>query len=99
MDEAPLPEAQAGLIKYLKTLVTALTVTMIVGLIALISVVVMRINQAQPFAMPDALELPEGVSASAITFAPGRVIVVTQDQQILVMEEDLKTIRQRITLD
>ncbi|MGH1367227.1 MAG: DUF6476 family protein [Maritimibacter sp.] len=99
MDEAPLPEAQAGLIRYLKGLVTALTVTMIAGLIVLIAVIVMRFNQSQPFALPESLVLPEGVTAAGITFVENRVIVVTTQGEILVLGDDMKTIKQTIKLD
>lgn len=98
MDEAPLPEAQAGLVRYLKTLVTALTVTMIVGLIALISVVVMRINADTP-ALPafDGASLPEG--AEAVTFWNGRAIVITDQGRIIVLDQDLDTVLQEFQLD
>ena len=99
MDEAPVSESDARLVRYLKTLVTALTVTMIVGFIVLIAVVVMRFNAAGTVPLPDAIALPAGVSATAITRGADWLGVVTDDGRILIYDLDGTTLRQEIGLD
>ena len=48
--------------RYLKWLVTTLTVTMIVGLVVLIAVVVMRLNETPGQSFPDQIALPDGAT-------------------------------------
>lgn len=97
-DEAPLSEGDARLIRYLKTLVTALTVTMIAGFIVLIAVIVMRFNAEGSVPLPDEIALPEGTRATAITRGPDWLAVVTGDGRILIYGLDGTTLRQEITL-
>lgn len=98
-DEAPLSEKDAALVRYLKTLVTALTVTMIAGFIVLVTVVVMRFN-ADPSAVtwPETLALPEGTQAEAVTRGPDYLLVVTTDGRALVYAPDGETLRREIDL-
>jgi len=98
MDEAPIPGADTGLVRYLKWLVTTLTVTMIAGLIILIALVVMRFNAQATVDFPDGLALPEGVSAAAVTRGSDWIAVVTTDDRILIYETDGQTLRQEITV-
>lgn len=98
MDETPISEGDARLLRYLKTLVTALTVTMIVGFIVLIAVVVMRFNAEGSVPLPDALALPAGTTATAITRGPDWLGVVTDDGRILIYGLDGTTLRQEITV-
>jgi hypothetical protein len=99
MDEAPIPEGQAPLVRYLKWLVTTLTVTMIAGFIVLVSVVVMRFNAAGTVPLPAEIALPAGATASAITRGPDWLAVVTTDGRILVFDMDGTTLRQEIKID
>ncbi|WP_281842731.1 DUF6476 family protein [Sinisalibacter aestuarii] len=98
MDEAPLPEKDARLLRYLKTLVTALTVTMIAGFIVLIAVIVMRFNAEGTVPLPDQIALPDGVAATAITRGPDWLGVVTDDGRILIYGLDGTTLRQEIAV-
>jgi hypothetical protein len=98
MDEAPIPEEQVRVVRYLKWLVTALTVTMIAGFIVLVSVVVMRFNATGTIPLPDAVALPAGTTASAITRGPDWLAVVTTDGRILIYGLDGTTLRQEITV-
>lgn len=80
-DPAPLPE-----LRFLKILVTALAVTMILGLITIVGLLVIRLRPgaaALP-ALPPAIVLPEGARAAALSFAPGRIVVLTTDDRVLV---------------
>ena len=100
MDEdTPLSDRDAALVRYLKGLVTALSVTMIVGFIVLVTVVVMRFNRdATPVAFPEAIALPGGTVAGAVTRGPDFLLVVTEDGRALVFSPDGTTLRQEITL-
>jgi hypothetical protein len=99
MDEAPISEGDARLVRYLKTLVTALTVTMIVGFIVLIAVVVMRFNATTTAPLPDSIALPADTSATAITRGPDWLAIVTDDGRILIYDLDGTTLRQEIAVD
>jgi len=85
-----------GLVRYLKWLVTTLTVTMIVGLVVLISLVVMRFNADPAPAFPDRIALPEGAEVDAITRGRNFLAVVTTDDRILIFSPDGATFRQEI---
>jgi hypothetical protein len=99
MDETPGPGVDTGLVRYLKWLVTTLTVTMIVGLVVLITLVVMRFNAPATVAMPETITLPEGVSARAVTRGPDWIGVVTDDDRFLVYAPDGTTLRQSVTIE
>ena len=98
MDEAPIPEEQASVVRYLKWLVTALTVTMIGGFLVLVTVIVMRFNAEATLPLPDQITLPTGTTASAITRGPDWLGVVTTDGRILIYDLDGTTLRQEITV-
>lgn len=89
-----------GTVRYIKRLVTALTLTTVVGLVVLVSVVVMRFSQTSPqtvtLPLPDQITLPDGVTAEAVTMGKGWVAVVSGDA-ILVFEAD-GTLRKRVDL-
>ncbi|MCA0919607.1 DUF6476 family protein [Pseudooceanicola nanhaiensis] len=90
-------------LRFLRRLVTALTGTMIVGLIILIALIVIRFwstpaaGPALP-QLPEAISLPEGASAQAITFGTGWIAVVTDDQQILVYDSASGALRDSLDL-
>ncbi len=83
--------------RFLKWLVSALAITMIVGLIVLIALFVKRFPQA-PVAFPARIALPEGAQAGAITRGPGWLLVVTTDGRALVYSPDGQHLRQEIEL-
>ncbi len=70
---------------------TVLAGTMIVGLITVIALLVIRL-QALPGAttplLPEAVALPDGVTAEAITFGRGWYAVVTEDSRILIFDAE-----------
>lgn len=93
--------AGLGTVRYLKTLVTAMTVTTILGLIVLITVVVMKFSQATPsqsaLPLPDQITLPEGVSADAVTMGQGWIAVVSGDE-ILIFNSADGSLRKRVSI-
>ena len=85
--------------RYLKWLVTALSVTMIAGFIVLVTVVVMRFNQSAPGpAFPDSLALPAGVTAEAVTRGPDYLLVVGTEGRVFVFSPDGQHVRQEIQI-
>ena len=93
-DPGPLPE-----VRYLKLLVTALAVTMILGLVAIVGLLVTRLRAEPPLpALPQGIHLPAGTQVEALTFARGYTVVVTQAGAVLVYRRD-GTLAQTLTLD
>lgn len=91
-----------GTVRYLKTLVTAMTVTTIVGLVVLVGVVVMRFSQTSPQtatlpALPDQITLPEGVTADAVTFGADWIGIVAGDE-ILIFDRTTGEMEKRISI-
>lgn len=84
-------------LRFLRRLVTVLTITMIGGVITVISLLVIRLQgpPPEPLTLPDQIALPEGVTPQAVTFGPGWVAVVAGDE-ILIFGADDGALRQRI---
>lgn len=77
-------------LRWLKWLVTALTLTLILGVITIVGLLVTRLplpgaSLAMP-PFPENLALPEGVTPQAVTRGAGWVAVVTEDQRILIFD-------------
>jgi hypothetical protein len=92
---------EPGQIRFLRRLVTTLTVVMIAGLVTVITLLVIRLSsdpQAPSLALPDSLDLPDGVAAEAVTFGDGWIAVVS-GSEILVFDSADGNLRQTITLD
>lgn len=79
----PLPE-----LKFLKTLVTVLAGTMIVGLITVIALLVIRLGpQNTPrVTLPDRITLPQGTAARSVSVSERRTVILTDDDQVLVYD-------------
>lgn len=93
---SPISQPDAHLPRYLKALVTALSVTMILGVILIVGVIVMRFNADTAVPLPAAITLPDGATATAFTRGPDWLAVVTADGHILIYDPDGKTLRQDI---
>ncbi|MFW5880989.1 MAG: DUF6476 family protein [Roseicyclus sp.] len=77
-------EAEAGLprdLRFLKVLVTVLTAAMILGVIAIVTLLVIRLNDvAAPIRLePGAFVLPEGVGMLGISLVDDVAVVVGDD--------------------
>ncbi len=94
MEQEPVSE---GNLRFLRVLVTVLTVTMIGGLIAVFSVIVIRFPSAGSMVLPDAVQLPDGVAADAVTFGPDWIAVVSGNE-ILVFDRTSGDLRQTVDL-
>ncbi|MFS4582575.1 DUF6476 family protein [Phaeobacter sp. C3_T13_0] len=82
---------------FLRRMVTTLTVIMICGFLVVLTLLVIRLSSSGPN-LPDAVSLPDGVSARAVTFGEGWIAVVTDDDEILILNNLSGAIEQRLTI-
>lgn len=67
-------------LRLLRRMVLALTATLIAGVIAIVLLLVIRLQASPaPIAMPPEVRLPPGESARAVTLGSGWLAVVTAD--------------------
>jgi Family of unknown function (DUF6476) len=73
-------ETEPANLRFLRRLVTALTATMIVGLVAIVGLLVINLGRVSPApATPDTLAIPENETAQAFTQGDGWTALVTRD--------------------
>lgn len=97
MDEENAPNE--GTLRYLKTLVTVLTLTMIVGVVTIIGLLVTRLSASNGIAFPEAITLPDGTVATAFTQGETWYAVVTAENEILIFSRLTGDLSQRIAID
>ena len=98
MDQAPLPEDEVRNLRFLRRLVTALTATMIFGLLAIVGLLVIRFSAPGSPILPDELRLPEGAAATAFTQGSGWYAIVTDRNEILIYDRQTGALRQTIEI-
>jgi hypothetical protein len=87
MSESPEPQpVDPALVKYLRILVTVLTVTMIAGFLVIIALFVTKFSVASGPALPDQITLPDGTAAQAFTSTRNWFAIVTTDNRILIYD-------------
>jgi hypothetical protein len=89
LDDAPEPPR----LRQLRWLVNALMVAMIAGVLVIAAALVIRLNAPGPRpVLPEAVALPSGETARAVTFGEGWIAVVTVDaggrERIRVMDAE-----------
>ena len=97
MDDIETPFEPANL-RFLRRLVTVLTIIMIGGVVTVVSLLVIRLN-ADPAPLPEQVTLPDGATATAFTVGSDWFGVVTEDDQILIFDQVTGTLRQTIELE
>ncbi|AXQ93600.1 DUF6476 family protein [Cereibacter azotoformans] len=101
MQQAPEPEGRLPpSLGFLKWLVIILTLTMIGGVITVVTVIVTRMPTSltpTPLTLPEELTLPEGTRAEAFTRGRDWLGVVTEDGRLLIFETDGR-LRQEVRL-
>ncbi|MEL7164107.1 MAG: DUF6476 family protein [Pseudomonadota bacterium] len=97
VDDTQPPPDPANLV-FLRRLVTALTAIMIVGVVAVVSLLVIRL-QAHPPVLPEQIVLPDGVAARAVTIGVDWYAVVTDDDRILIFDRLSGGLRQEVVID
>ena len=84
-------------LKFLRRLVTTLTAVMIGGLLILITLIVIRVQQPFPgLAIPEQITLPGGITATAFTATADWYAVVSSDNQILIYDRVTHELTQTI---
>lgn len=80
-DETPVDEdfPEPPRLRQLRLLVNALTATLILGVIAIVALLVIRLAPGPALPLPPEVRLPAGESARAVTFGDGWLAVVTVD--------------------
>ncbi|MDO5632955.1 MAG: DUF6476 family protein [Paracoccus sp. (in: a-proteobacteria)] len=72
---------------FLRMLVTALSVVMGLGMIAIVAILWLRLGGGAPLPeLPAQIALPEGQTAAAVTFARDWIVVVTESGQVLLYD-------------
>ena len=91
-------EEEPANLRFLRRLVTTLTVVMILGLLTIIALFVMRFanpgTSPGPLALPDSITLPEGTIATAFTKGDDWIAIVTEDDRILIYDPEGTLLRQ-----
>lgn len=89
MTDTPQEPGLPPALRFLKWLVIVLMVTMIGGVIAIVSLLVTRMPDGQAtMGLPEGLAMPEGARPAAVTLGRGWIAVVTTDQRILIFGSD-----------
>lgn len=93
----------AGTVKYLRILVTVLTVTMVLGFIIIVVLFVIRFSDAfgpdKPALppLPDSIALPDDARPTAFTRGSDWYAVVTEDDRILIFDLESGALRKTIS--
>jgi len=98
MDDDGFPETEARNLRFLRRLVTVLTATMILGVLAIVILLVIRLQAPSGPFVPNAIVLPEGATATAYTQGTGWIAIVTSDDEILIYDPDGHRLIRRITI-
>ncbi|WP_386627318.1 DUF6476 family protein [Sulfitobacter geojensis] len=85
-------------LRFLRRLVTVLTVVMIAGVIVVIGLLVTRLNRKAP-ALPDQITLPAGKTAHAFTQGADWYAIVTSDNEILIYDRLTGGLRQTLQIN
>ncbi|WP_375689828.1 DUF6476 family protein [Pseudooceanicola sp. LIPI14-2-Ac024] len=91
------PGPEPANLRFLRRLVTVLTVVMMAGLIILIALIVIRFRDTAP-PLPEDIVLPDGANPAAVTVAEGMVLVVSEDGRLFVYDRLTGQLRQTIPL-
>jgi hypothetical protein len=85
--------AEPANLRFLRRLVTTLTATMILGLLAIFTVLVIRLQPTNEV-FPEILALPKKIEVLSISRTSSEVIVISQNKIIYVLSVDGKKLLQ-----
>ena len=87
MSDSDQTDLEAPQLNFLRRLVTILTLTMIGGIITLVTLIFMRFQDAPvPLGLPESIMLPDGSTPLAFTRSEDWYAVVTNEKQILIYD-------------
>jgi len=87
-----------ALLKFLKVLVTVLTLTMIAGVVTIVVLIVIRYRQTPPD-FPSVLTLPAGTTPEAYTQTKDWYAIVTDDSRVLIYSRVTQKLVREIQLE
>jgi len=96
-DDGPAPTLPAS-VRVLQWLVIGLTASMMLGVIAVVTVIVTRFPRPATPPVPETLALPQGAEPLSIAQGADWVGIVTTDNRILIYDRASGTLRQTVTL-
>ena len=99
MDEREPTTGEVRHLKFLKWLVTILTVTMIGGVLTVVALLVMQFGAMNDVPLPDEIVLPDGAEAVAFTQGDTWFAVVTADDRILIFSRATGEIVQTVHVE
>ncbi|PLS22275.1 DUF6476 family protein [Neptunicoccus cionae] len=99
MDQNDFQIEEPANLRFLRRLVTILTATMILGLLAIFAVLVMRFSTNSGPALPDSITLPDGSEATAFTQGGDWYAIVTAEDTILIYDRTTGELRQTVQID
>ena len=73
-------------LRLLRWLVTGLALVMGLGMIAIVALLWLRLGQPTLPDLPDAIALPDGAQAQAVTFARDWIVVVTDAGEVMLFD-------------
>ena len=98
-EEPPLSAGDTRALRFLRGLVTALTLTMIAGMAVLVFLFLTRFPQPSGgLGLPDTLDLPAGATVVSVTRGPDFWAVTTDAGEVLVYEGGAETPSRRLRL-
>ena len=75
-------------LRFLKTLVTGLSLVMGLGMVAIVALLWVRLGQPVLPELPESITLPEDTDADAVTFARDWIVVVTDTGEVLLYDRN-----------
>ncbi|MEN8894304.1 MAG: DUF6476 family protein, partial [Planktotalea arctica] len=84
-------------LRLLRRLVTVLTAVIFGGVLLIITLLVIRLND-KPALLPELVVLPEGIEAKAVTMGESWYAIVTQSDEILIYDRLTGKLRQRVEI-
>lgn len=94
-DDGPAPPLPA-VVRVLQWLVIGLTASMMVGVIAVVTVVVTRFPRPATPPLPETLVLPAGAEALSVSQGRDWVGIITSDDRILIYDRATGALRQTV---
>lgn len=75
-------------LRWLKALVIGLAAVMAFGMIAIVTILWLRLSQPMLPDLPANMTLPDGAQVQSLTFAPDHIVVVTQSGEVLLYDRN-----------
>jgi hypothetical protein len=92
------PQGLPPSLRFLKTLVIVLAISMIAGVITIVALLVTRLQDGGALPLPESIALPDGAQAQAVTAGQDWYAVVTTDNRILIFDRLTGALRQEVAV-